>query len=479
MMDDNTIDKKVSADGAVFAMQQHWHNRFHLEMPAGVLQNPDGMAFYEEEYHLFCPWHAEGDESSREWFHVHTRDFVRYSQPEKVYWPEGMAGNTATFAGCIYVKGGRLYILYLDSVSIEGGRQSLQLHIGRLENNHVVPCEGEAHLLVPDGYRVQHCSPSLFWRNGKGYLALGAQTAEKYGCILLYGEDGEGGWSFQDELHTQLGSFGTLWSSPRLVRFGLHDVLLLAPQGLLAEPLAYENTHVSGYLAGQFSTAAQELLHGRFQELDHGFDFYAPQHVCHAGRNILFGWLGMPDQLQDYPAVSTGWRFALTIPRMLMLRRGHIYSQPVPELEALRVASSARELMHENTAYVSACLPEGAEIILDIVPGHATQLCFHLVYGLERIQMHYDREEQLIWIDRSSMKLGLGGIRTFRLHAEDTFSLHIFVDKSIVEVFLQHGEEVATFFVFPEKHILPELVIDADGEMERVAGQIWSLEAMK
>ena len=461
-------------------MQKHWHNRFHLEMPAGVLQNPDGVVFFEGEYHIFCPWSPDGDAQLPErWFHIHTRDFVRCSRPEEVFWPEGMTGSTAAFAGCLYVEDGRLCVLYLDGVLIEHGQQCLQLHTGSLERNRVLPHEAGFQILVPEGYRVQSCSPSLFRRNGKSYLALGAQTSEQRGCVLLYAADGEGGWSFQDELHTQLGSFGTLWASPRLVRFGMRDALLLAPQGLLAEPYAYENAHVSGYLAGQFSTAAQELLHGRFQELDHGFDFYAPQQVCHEGRNILFGWLGMPDQESDYPSSASGWCAVFTMPRMLMLRRGHIYSQPVPELEALRIEATARELLYENMAYVSACLPEGAEIILDIAPGQAKQLCFNLVYGLEKIQMHYDREEQLMWIDRSGMKLGAGGTRTFRLPAGDAFSVHLFVDKSIVEVFLQHGEEAATFFVFPEKHILPELVIDADGEMERVAGQIWSLEAIK
>ena len=98
MLDSNKIDRKASGDRAGFTMQKHWHNRFHLEMPAGVLQNPDGVVFFEGEYHIFCPWSPDGDAQLPErWFHIHTRDFVRCSRPEEVFWPEGMAGSTAAF----------------------------------------------------------------------------------------------------------------------------------------------------------------------------------------------------------------------------------------------------------------------------------------------------------------------------------------------------------------------------------------------
>ena len=57
------------------------------------------------------------------------------------------------------------------------------------------------------------------------------------------------------------------------------------------------------------------------------------------------------------------------------------------------------------------------------------------------------------------MKLGGKGKRKFRLYSDGVLSLHIFVDKTAVEIFFQHGEEAASFFLFPEKNIQPELRI--------------------
>ncbi len=53
--------------------------------------------------------------------------------------------------------------------------------------------------------------------------------------------------------------------------------------------------------------------------------------------------------------------------------------------------------------------------------------------------------------------------------------LHIYQDKTAVEVFLQDGEEAASFFVFPTKAEKPKLVISADRKLERMEGSLWEL----
>ena len=221
------------------------------------------------------------------------------------------------------------------------------------------------------------------------------------------------------------------------------------------------------------------LLNADTRPLDHGFDFYAQHHICHEGRNILFGWLGVPGQFAEYPSIQQGWRPALTMPRLLMQRSGHIYSEPVQEMRLLRVAASAREMLHENVPEASLCLPETAEVIVDVAPGQAQQMEVDLVYGLESLYMRYDRAGQTMWLSRQAMELGGRGERSFPLTARENFSMRLFVDRTIIEIFLQHGEETASFFIFPKKHILPELVVRADADMERIAVQSWELDTVR
>ena len=221
------------------------------------------------------------------------------------------------------------------------------------------------------------------------------------------------------------------------------------------------------------------MYHGRFQELDKGFDFYAPQVFQHEGRQILLGWMGMPDRDMDYPTKEKGWMYSLTMPRVLTLRQGHIFSQPARELRALRVEETAVDIDAEAVSSMAQPLSEGAEILLDIHLGEASNVDIALNYGMEKLLFHYDRLTQIMTIDRDGMKLGGRGQRRFKLYVDKVLYLQLFVDKTASEAFFQHGEEAATLFVFPQKHILPELSLSADKPLETVSGRIWELEAIR
>ena len=124
-------------------------------------------------------------------------------------------------------------------------------------------------------------------------------------------------------------------------------------------------------------------------------------------------------------------------------------------------------------------LGEGAEVLLDVEFGKAQQIDIELIYGFEKTVMSYDRRTQVMTIDRTGMKLGGRGVRKFKIYADETLALNLFVDRTAIEAFFEYGEEVASFFVFPEKNILPELVIKGDAPISSVSGRIWDMDAIK
>ena len=79
-------------------------------------------------------------------------------------------------------------------------------------------------------------------------------------------------------------------------------------------------------------------------------------------------------------------------------------------------------------------------------------------------------------IDRTGMKLGGRGTRVFKLYAEETLSMRMYVDHGAVEVFFQHGEEAATIALFPEKNIRPALRVFSDVDLKQLSGVLWELE---
>ncbi|MBQ7985344.1 MAG: 2,3-bisphosphoglycerate-dependent phosphoglycerate mutase [Bacteroidales bacterium] len=97
-------------------------------------------------------------------------------------------------------------------------------------------------------------------------------------------------------------------------------------------------------------------------------------------------------------------------------------------------------------------------------------------YGEEQVDITFDKATQAVTIDRSNMKLGGKGKRKFKVYADATFKVQMFVDRTAIEVFFQSGEQVASFFVFPKDDVAPELIISSDSPVE-VNGKIHELGA--
>lgn len=477
MFDKKKIDAKILQG---FPFTHRWHNRFHLEMPFGLINDPNGLAFQAGVYHIFYQWNPLGCEHRNKcWAHVKTRDFIHYTMPELSLWPSDVYDKDGCYSGCGIAEGEKLRILYTcnrkeGNVRIPAQRLGTLLPDGSIHKDAIIISDH------PEGITGHFRDPFLFERRGHRYLVIGAQRAkDKGGTALVYAKQ-NGVWQSLGEIHTRLENFGYMWECPNLLKFGSYDVLTFCPQGLESREHDRQNLYQAGYIAGHLSLDSMEMMqHTKFQELDRGFDFYAPQIFEHEGRHLLIGWMGMPDREEEYPSKEKGWMYNLTMPRELRLRQGHIYSRPARELKDLRVQETAVALEKQSVKEIHQELFEGSEILLELELGEARKVMLTLVYGLEKLVLCYDRVQQLMTIDRSGMKLGGRGKRCFKLFVEQTLSLQIFVDKTAVEAFFQHGEETASILVFPEKNIQPELRIAAEQPIRSITASIWELDSFK
>ncbi|MBQ1335748.1 MAG: sucrose-6-phosphate hydrolase, partial [Selenomonadaceae bacterium] len=129
------IDAKVK-EGIPFT--HRWHNRFHLEMPFGLINDPNGLAFHNGEYHIFYQWNPLGCvHKNKSWGHVHTRDFVNYSMPELAMWPTDEHDKDGCYSGCGFVSGGALRVFYTCNAKDENGVRTPAQRLGTLRSNGV------------------------------------------------------------------------------------------------------------------------------------------------------------------------------------------------------------------------------------------------------------------------------------------------------------------------------------------------------
>ena len=314
------------------------------------------------------------------------------------------------------------------------------------------------------------------------------------GATIIYAEKDGGGWECLGEVKTEYYDFGYMWECPNILQFGDYDVMVCCPQGVTHKELEHQNHCLAGYFVGHLSLDSMEMMHGKFQELDRGFDFYSPQVYQHEGRYIMVGWIGMPDLTDKIESAKDGWLYSLTMPRVLTLRQGHIYSQPVEEIKALRNLENKIDIDSANVKDFAETLPKSSEVALNFGLGNAKKINVTLDWDGEKVTFDYDKKTQIMTIDRNGMKLGGKGIREFhdgkntdvdlgvrrfKLFASQELNLDMFIDHTAVEVFFQNGEEVATFLIYPEKDVAPKISVTADENFANISGHIWEMNSIQ
>ena len=341
---------------------------------------------------------------------------------------------------------------------------------------------------TPEGFTDHYRDPKV-WKDeqtGQYFAIIGAQRTEETGCVVLYSSPNLKEWSFVGEVKTKLPSFGFMWECPDYIELDEQGLLLFSPQGIEPEGYKYHNIYQSGYVMGKkLDLERLSFEHGPFQELDRGFDFYAPQSMLTPdGRRVMVGWMGLPEV--GCPSDAHGWAHCLTLPRVLSVRGEKLIQQPVEELKSLRLAG------HEVTAVLSDeersfehFRGVHAKLIIEFHNQNAEQFGIELRTGEgERTVIRYDAATHELTLDRGQSGAPLaeayGTTRTCVLDGSHNqpLKLHIFMDTSSIEIFVNDGEEVFTSRIFPRPDSDGITFFSRGGKLEMNAS-IWQLSSMQ
>ncbi len=420
-----------------------WHNKFHLEMPKGLVNDPNGLCYHQGKYQIFFQWNPFGCEHKhKHWTYTQTTDFINYTKPQIALAPVDKFDKDGCYSGSARSKNNKLEIIYTANLKDEQNiRYPRQVLVKQDDDGKFIK-EKIIIDTIPKGYTTHFRDPYIFTKNNRSFIILGAQRENLTGCALIYEEIDEN-WIFRGELKTRLIDFGYMWECPNLFTIDDKDILVFCPQGLKAQKYQYQNLYQSGYLIGQFNPDTLEFTHGEFHEFDMGFDFYAPQVLIHENRHILIGWVGMPDKLQDYPTINDGWVHSLTLPRELILKNDKLYQRPISELNELNQNTTTKI----NTDKISLSTNKKLEISIPLKDISSWQ--GKLKFNDEYILLTYDKNTSVFTIDRNQLKLGGKGIRQFLVKAQDELNLSVYIDNSIIELYLQDGKYYATFCYYP------------------------------
>ncbi|MBQ6005253.1 MAG: glycoside hydrolase family 32 protein [Selenomonadaceae bacterium] len=491
------VDERVRGE---IPYTTRWHNHFHIDAPHSLISDPNGLCCCDGTYHIFCQWNPVPENQqwhkNKSWMHTATKDFINYTMPELSLWPRDEHDKDGCHSGCGFVEDGKVRVFYTCNARDENYVRTVAQRFGTLQEDGSIKLEEIQLYGNPEGYTAHFRDPNFFYRNGVRYFAMAAQrmsdpaksSRPTNGAVLIYKEKPEGGWELLGEVKTDYYDFGYMWECPNLLQFEDMDVLIVCPQGVHHEELKYQNHCLAGYFIGHFSVDSLDMIHGKFHELDKGFDFYSPQVFANEARHIMIGWVGMPDLTDTVESAQDGWLYSLTMPRELTIHQGKVRSQPVEEMKALRKTRTDVDVSNAQGTIVK--LPEASESEITLTFGEARQAEVAVKWGEEKFLIKYDRNKQLLMLDREGMKLGGKGIRPFndgkntdvnigtrkfKLFTNLELNFRLFVDKSVIELFLQDGEEACSLLVYPVEDVAPVLEFSADKPLQRVSGKVWEL----
>ena len=260
---------------------------YHFMAPTGWINDPNGLSFYNGEYHLFYQYNPySGEWQSMHWGHAVSKDLVNWRHLPVALAPSEFYDNDdkgGCFSGSAVDDNGVLTLMYTGTVN--EGETSIQtqciatsndgINFEKYENNPVIA-------KYPKDGSMDFRDPKVWRENDAWYVVIGS-SKDNDGKALLYKSDDLRNWEYVGVLAESNGEFGYMWECPDFFKLDDKYVLIISPMGV-------ENRKVI-YFVGDMDYNTGKFTYETEGEIDLGFDYYAPQTLLDdKNRRIMIGW---------------------------------------------------------------------------------------------------------------------------------------------------------------------------------------------
>lgn len=447
---------------------------FHLEPPRGLLNDPNGLAYFNGKYYVFFQWNRFAkDHSYKEWGMFTSPDMVHWTFEGSALLPDQTYDMCGTYSGSGLVIDDKLYLFYTGNVKEDGKRKSWQCMSVTGNGQKFLKLGSVAD--TPEGYTEHFRDPKVFRAKSGGYfMVAGAQRESGKGALALFRSDDGLSWKYSGM--PAVSEANEMIECPDLFELDGNYILLYCPQRRNNET----DTDISSFSAvktvnfnEQDGTFDDADLDQNFSKPDYGFDFYAPQTFEDKnGRRILYAWMSRMDAEQEAVFSDGEPRIhCLTLPRELTLRDGKLIQTPVRELEQIKGAEvpvicgddrSVRLCPGDRTFCLHFTVPD---------PGRAVSVSFHS----GEASLTWSSQERLIHFSRKNWVTGQYESRDCSI--DSLQEIEIWSDRSSMEIFVNSGEAVMSSRIFPEDSE-PEVIIkglsdNADIQMNEISGNYY------
>ena len=305
-------------------------------------------------------------------------------------------------------------------------------------------------------------------------------------------------WELTREFGHDAGNHGGVWECPDLFALTTPDgtekwVLLVS-----INPGSPNGGSGTQYFIGDFDgeTFTNDNSPEYEMWLDWGRDNYAGVTWSDIpdtdGRRLFIGWNSNWHYSQVVPTEK--WRSAMTVPRVLNLAETsaglRVISEPVVELENLRGQQSGWDGAAIEGAFTIDGPADAAQfeaiVSIDLAESSGDNFGFELSNAAGDVyRFGYDKNAGQLYSDRTksgqvdfSDKFAAGLHTAPYAPAGNTAKLHMFVDQSSIEVFVDDGQVVMSELVFPNQPFSELGFFSENGAMQVTGAEFYDLKSI-
>jgi beta-fructofuranosidase len=411
---------------------------YHFLPQARWMNDPNGAFFADGWYHVFYQLNPYGNQwGHMHWGHARSRDNVIWERLPVAVWPDTELGEHHCYSGSAVQDGDGNWQLWYTSVSGTGpdfsvpARFNGQVMLKPLDRDFIkwgkTTDDPVKHPALPnniDGYAWGNYlrDPAFFKAGGRTFMLLGITGSDAAGGDVapIYEANNKAltGWTYRGRMTDYA------WDCPQMIPFGAKWMYVMTRD---APP---------SYFVGTFDPATARFTKEKEGRLDRSVEYKTVSFATDdRGRHVVYSWI--------HPVNGQGWSNCFALPRMLTLGGdGHPVQTPVPELAKLRGEHvSVKDLTGTRVIDI-----KGDTLEIEAVFGNADKDSCGL-----RVRRSDDGTRALEIRYRGGI-LDVFGTQVPILTegGDKTLSLHVFLDKSIIEVFINGGRQtVARVMVTP------------------------------
>ena len=400
---------------------------YHTMGPMGFTFDVNGPIHHDGRYHLFYLNDRITGGCHRG--HLASKDLVHWEDWPVAMWPDTPWDREAVFSGNQVIDDqGIPTFIYTGNSSHPTAR-------GVMARSGDGMLTWQKKLVVdqpPYPGTPVHWDGQL-WKDGATWYQLCGGTFSNEGTAVLWSSPDLENWTYRKRIYTS-GKYGNFWELPYLLPFGDKSVLIIG-----VCPVRYwVGTYDKSSFVFKPDKEDAEIL-------DVSAHFYAPNpHMTDnkgpggSQRRLMFGWVrGGQTPTKDVPY----WDGNHSLPRVLTLESNKLIQEPIPELQVLRhghMQLTNRLIESSTPMLVKDFTGNALEVIASFDPQGATAKRFGV-----KLRMSKDGNEQtVVYYEPATGRFGVSGsVVDGEISDKADFpagrrvTLHIFLDRSVVEVF--------------------------------------------